>query len=289
MFIIATGYALARLHSCHLCLSSLILEEMRSVFIFDLQSFLLPDSVLQSIMNNISNPMKKITKYVDCQYIPELTHPNAIPQGTIYEMDGYWQAYLHFANYSNELRENIFVATQSVLEKVSKFFIELYQQKLGFLPQFSLENHQLFKSQLAQSHKTTWIGIHDRRSDFVALHFTSSDEYLFNAIEYYTTRYSNAHFIVASDDKSYSKKLFRDRSNIFFTPPSFSSGDDLITLSLCQHSIITAGTFGWWSAYLANGEVVHDTVYSIPCEKDEHYYPPWFKTDVDIILYKHTL
>jgi galactoside 2-L-fucosyltransferase 1/2 len=73
----------------------------------------------------------------------------------------------------------------------------------------------------------------------------SSDEYVFNALEYYTTRYPNAHFIVASDDKSYCETLFRDRTNIFLTPSSFSPGDDLITLSLCQHSIITGGTFGW--------------------------------------------
>jgi galactoside 2-L-fucosyltransferase 1/2 len=203
-------------------------------------------------------------------------------------MRGYWQSYLHFANYTNELREHIFVAKQSVLEKVAKFFLDLYQRKFTFIPQFSLENHQSLKKQLAQSNHTTWIGIHVRRFDFVQYKAASSDEYLFNAIEYYTRRYPNAHFLVASDDKSYCKKLFHDRSNIFLTPQSFSAGDDFITLSLCQHSIITGGTFGWWTTYLANGEVVHDTVYATTCEKDEYYYPSWFKTDLDIILDKHT-
>lgn len=289
MFIIATAYALARLHSCHLCLSSTILEEMKSAFVFDLQPFLLSRCTLQSMIRNISNPAKKITKDIGCQYLPELTRPNAISQGTIFELKGYWQTYLHFTNYRNELRENVFVATQPILEKVSTFFINLYQQNFNFIPQFSLENHQSFKRQLAQSNKTTWIGIHIRRSDFIDYKMASSDEYVFNALEHYTTRYPNAHFIVASDDKSYCENLFRDRRNIFLTPSSFSPGDDLITLSLCQHSIITGGTFGWWSAYLANGEVIHDTVYPTTCKKDEYYYPPWFKTVADIILYKHTL
>jgi hypothetical protein len=245
MFIIATAYALARLHSCHLCLSSTILEEMKSAFIFDLQPFLLSRCTLQSMIRNISKSAKRITKDIGCQYLPELTRPNAISQGTIFELKGYWQTYLHFTNYRNELRENVFTATQPVLEKVSTFFINLYQQNFNFIPQFSLENHQSFKRQLAQSNKTTWIGIHIRRSDFIDYKMASSDEYVFNALEYYTTRYPNAHFIVASDDKSYCETLFRDRTNIFLTPSSFSPGDDLITLSLCQHSIITGGTFGW--------------------------------------------
>jgi len=286
---IATAYALARLHSCHVCLSSSILKEMKSVFVFDLQPFLLSRCTLASMIRDISNPVKKITKHIGCQYLPELTHPDAISQGTIFELKGYWQTYLHFANYRSELRENIFAATQSVLEKVSTFFIKLYQQNFGFIPQFSLENHQSFKRQLSQSNKTTWIGIHIRRSDFIDNQVASSDEYLLNALKYYTTRYPNAHFIVASDDKSYCKNLFQNRSNIFLTPSSFTPGDDLITLSVCQHSIITGGTFGWWSAYLANGEVIYDTIYPTTCEKDEYYYPPWFKSDVDIILHKHTL
>jgi galactoside 2-L-fucosyltransferase 1/2 len=289
MFSIATAYALARRHSCHLYIAPLILEEVKSIFVFDFQSILLPYFQFNLIVQNKINPMKQIVKDIGCQYIPELISPNAISQGTIFELRGFWQSYLHFVNYRNELQSRIFAATQPVLEKISKFFIHLYQQNFGFKPAFSLENHQSFKKQLAQSNKTTWVGVHVRRSDFLDNGYASSDEYLLNAIEYYTKRYSNAHFIVASDDRSYCKNLFRNRPNIFFTPTSFSVGDDFITLSLCQHSIITGGTFGWWSAYLANGEVVHDTAYSTGCEKDEHYYPPWFRNDDDVIIYIHTL
>jgi hypothetical protein len=289
MFSIATAYALARLHSCHLYISPFILDEIKSIFVFDLSLILLSHPIYISILRNISNPMKRIVRDTGCQYFPELMRPNAISQGTLFEVQGYWQSYLHFINYRDELRERIYVATQPVLEKVSTFFIDLYQKTHGFKPQFSIEDHHSFKKQLTQSNQTTWIGIHIRRTDFVYYGYASSSEYVLNAIEYFTTRYPNAHFIVASDDKSYCKKLFHDRSNIFITPRSFSEGDDFVTLSLCQHSIITGGTFGWWSAYLASGEVVYDTTYPTGCEKDEHYYPPWFRTDDDIIIYKHTL
>lgn len=56
-------------------------------------------------------------------------------------------------------------------------------------------------------------------------------------------------------------------------------GDDLVALSLCEHSIITGGTFGWWAAYLAYGNVIHDKVYPSLCERREYYYPPWFFID----------
>jgi galactoside 2-L-fucosyltransferase 1/2 len=280
MFLVASVYGLARLHSCHIYIPPEIVQKLTPVFIFDLSPFLISTSTFNSIVNGTSKMMKHIIRSVVCDYIPELTRPNAISPGSIYGAQGYWQSYLHFAKYGNDLRERIFVPIKPVLKKVSKFFISLYQEKkLGLKPQFSLENYQSFKKQLAQSNRTTWIGIHVRRSDFVDHNHSSSDEYLFMAIEYYTSHYSNAHFIVASDDKLYCKNLFRNRSNIIVTPKSFSRGEDIATLSLCEHSIITGGTFGWWAAYLANGQVVHDKVYPSGCERREYYYPPWFLID----------
>ena len=288
MFIIASAYGLARLHLCHLYLTQEIINEMKGTFILDLSPLLIPSSTFDSLVNNTSKSMKTVTKYVVCQYVHELTRPNAISQGTIFELKGFWQSYLHFARYGDEFRSRIFVASQPILKKVSKFFTDLYQQNFGLKPEFVFENHQLFKKQLAESNEATWIGIHIRRSDFVSLKFASSDEYIFTAITYYTSHYPNAYFIVASDDKSYCQNLFRNRPNIFITPTSFSVGDDFITLSLCQHSVITGGTFGWWIGYLANGQVIHDKVYPSGCEKREQYYPPWFLIDGNVRAHKNS-
>jgi galactoside 2-L-fucosyltransferase 1/2 len=225
---------------------------------------------------NKSNITTRISKYIGCQYVIELTRPNAISKGQLFELIGYWQSYLHFIKYANELRQDIFIGIRPILEKISHFFLDIYQQKFHFKPQFSFDDHQIFKRQLIHLNQTVWIGIHIRRTDFVDVQYSSSDQYLFTAINYFTELYSNAYFIVASDDKSYCRNLFRNRSNIFMTPDSFSISEDLIILSLCEHSIITGGTFGWWAAFLANGQVVHDTIYPSGCEKREHYYPPWF-------------
>ena len=48
-----------------------------------------------------------------------------------------------------------------------------------------------------------------------------------------------------------------------------------MALSLCHHSIVTGGTFGFWTAYLAGGEVIHDIKYQSGCSRSD-YYPPWF-------------
>lgn len=288
LFRIASAYGLARLHSCHLYIIQNITNEMKSIFTLDLSPLLISSSTYNSTFNNISKPINKTMMDISCQYIPELTRPNAISEGSIFELRGFWQSYLHFAKYGDELRERIFVPKQSILEKVSIFFIDLYKQKLGFKPKFSFESHQTFKKQLTNSNRITWIGVHVRRKDFFYNNYHSSDEYLLTAIRYYSAHYSNTYFIVAGDDKPYCKNLFRNRSNIFVTPRSFSPGDDLITLSLCEHSIITGGTFGWWAAYLANGEVLHDKVYPSDCERREYYYPPWFLIDGNVRAHKNT-
>ncbi|CAF3757878.1 unnamed protein product [Rotaria socialis] len=276
MFMVASAYGLARLHSCHLYFTPAITDEMKLIFIFDLSHFLISTTTFNSIMHSLPKQMTKESRSITCQYIPELMRPNAISSGRLFELQGYWQSYLHFHTYRDELQNRLFVARRLVIERVSKFFINIYRRKFKFKPHFSLDNHQLFKNQLAQSKWITWIGIHVRRADFLLTNYSSSDEYLLSSIEYYKKRYSNAHFIVASDDKRYCRNLFRHRPNIFVTPVSFSNGDDLIALSLCQHSIVTGGTFGWWTGYLASGEVIHDKAYPSGCERDEYYYPSWF-------------
>ncbi|CAF4495757.1 unnamed protein product [Rotaria socialis] len=288
MFMVASAYGLARLHSCHLYFTPVIIDEINAVFIFDLSSLLISTTKFNSIINSTAKTLNRIIKSVGCQYILELTRPNAISPGNIFELQGYWQSYLHFLKYSDELRNHIFVARQPIIEKVSKLFIDIYQQQFKFSPHFSFDNQQLFKKQLVQSNWTTWIGIHIRRSDFLGENYSSSDEYIFSAVEYYKQHYSNPYFIVASDDKKYCKNLFRNKKNIFLTPESFSVGDDLTALSLCEHSIITGGTFGWWAAYLANGQVIHDKVYPSGCGRREYYYPSWFMIDGYVRAYKNS-
>ena len=150
MLFIASAYGLAQLHSCYLYLSPQLIKEMKPLFTFNLLLFLISLTTFNSTVYNNSKSMTTKNKYVICNYIVELTRPNALSPGSILELRGFWQSYLHFAKYSNDIRGRLFAREVSVLEKVSKFFVGIYQQKFNFKPQFSIEDHQSFKNQLTQ-------------------------------------------------------------------------------------------------------------------------------------------
>ena len=279
MFMIATAYGFARLHTWHLYVATTIVTKTNTSFLLDLSPLLISTELFTSIVSDTSQSINQTTADADCEYRHEMTRPNAIRAGSILTLRGYWQSYLHFAKYAADFRQRIFVPTELVLRSVSQFFARIYRQKFADKTELSSDDYHMLKRQLAQSIDATWIGIHVRRTDFAKMSYASSDTYLFNAIAHFTELYPDAHFVVASDDKSYCKSLFRDLSNVFVAPKSFSVGDDMAALILCEHSIITGGTFGWWAAFLANGEVMHDREYPSGCPSREYYYPPWFLLD----------
>jgi len=67
-------------------------------------------------------------------------------------------------------------------------------------------------------------------------------------------------FVVVSNDIPWCRRIiaarWRDRRQVVF----ISTEDiavDLAVLSLCNHSIVTSGTYGWWAAWLVNGTTVY--------------------------------
>lgn len=87
----------------------------------------------------------------------------------------------------------------------------------------------------------------------------SSDLYIWAAMAYFAQKYPSALFIIATDDRSYCQK------------------------TLCDHLIITVGTFGWWTAFLLynqQGEMITDAnedhgPIDVSCSS-ENYFPPSF-------------
>lgn len=276
MFIIASAYGLSRLHACHLSISSSLIKAMKKTFVLNFSPYFISATALQDMLKDTSKLLTKIDKYVVCQYYPELVKPNAICKGCVFELKGYWQSYLHFVKYSEDLREHVFLPVWSIVNKVSKYYDELCWENFRVTANLPKNNYIELKKKLMQINDTKWIGVHVRRTDFVELRYSSSDQYLFAAFNYFTDLYSNVRFIVASDDKQYCQDLFKNRSDVFITPLSFSEGEDLVALSLCEYSIITAGSYGWWSSYLTNGHALHDGNYPSGCLKREQYWPPWF-------------
>lgn len=98
------------------------------------------------------------------------------------------------------------------------------------------------------------------------------DEYFQRAVQYFTSRYSNAVFLAVSDDREWAEKNL-EKHGINLVQSSPGEEFDLALLALCNHTIMTYGTYGFWGGYLSGGEVVYFDDFLKPGTKQvEEYY-----------------
>ncbi|CAF1085416.1 unnamed protein product [Adineta steineri] len=270
MFMYASAYGLARTQNCRLYVAPPILTELSANF-----QMIPIDSKMYLSDEDYSKLYNIEIKSTTCTFQHELLRPNAFKN---IELGGYWQSYLHFDAFREEIRE-IFTGRKDTLERVANYFNYITQP---FCPT-CLPLPNTTQKELRQAFRTryniTWVGIHIRRLDFHGIGYASDTNYIYRAMTYFRRRYHDqrVRFLMASDDKTYCHEVFgKNRfKKVFILPHDFSQADDLIALTLCHHSIVTGGTYGFWSAYLAGGDVLHDIKYQAVCARAD-YYPPWF-------------
>ena len=271
MFMFASAYGLARAHHCHLYVSETIRAELGSYF----QMHTIDSSIW--LTEREFNLLKNIEiKDTVCSFFPDLMKVNGFQY---IELHGYWQSYLHFDGYREEIRE-IFTARNETLVRLAKYFTELIQQFCSLCSPLPHRTHEELRQALRTRFNIVWISIHIRRTDIISHGCASDEQYIYSAMQFYRRRYyqENIRFLVASDDRPYCRQILAHENysgQVFILPNDFSPIDDLIALSLCHHSIVTVGTFGFWTGYLAGGTVVHDVKCREDCLQVE-YYPPWF-------------
>ncbi len=249
LFEFATAYGLSLEHSCRLYIGPNMIKELTQYFEINL-----PDLLTESELNR-TFPVERI--YNHCTYFPQLLQPNTSQH---IELVGYWQAQKHFLNQADQIRKQLRFK-ETVLNPVKSFI------------QTTIKNTT-----------KNLVGIHIRRGDFVGGRKISSDQFTFDAMGYFTRKSNSTNFILVSDDKPYIRNVFGKRNDTFFTPDSFGAAEDMALLTLCDHLILTVGTFGWWGGYLLQnrtGEVLTDskpdhTPLDVDCEPSI-FYPPWFK------------
>ena len=181
---------------------------------------------------------------------------------------GYYRIWGYFGNITNNVRKSLTIQSR-FLDKARTFL------------------------RLNTPRNRTLIGIHVRRGDFLRDKLqefgkaVASKKYIRTAMKYFEKRYNDSFFVVVSDDKRWCK------TNLTGTDVVVSQSNeaivDLAIMTLCHHTIITSGTFGWWGAWLAGGEVVYWTGFPKPGSQNEkeilfkgEYYPPqWIGIDSD--------
>jgi galactoside 2-L-fucosyltransferase 1/2 len=272
MFSFASAYGLARAHNCRLFVSSRSSLDLFGNFqmkTINRTTWLTEDEVKQ---------LKDIRlEETVCTYKPELFRPGAFQN---LELIGYWQSYLYFDAYREEIRQ-IFTAKSQTLTKTADFLTEMLKIECPFCPLLPNNSHEELREAFRTRYNITWIGIHVRLTDFTRLHYSSDENYIRLSMRYYRRRFypNRVRFLLGSDDKTRCRIMFAseiEQRSIFVLPyQEYPDGDDLLALTLCHHSIATGGTYSFWSAYLTGGQVIHDIRYQAACSRSD-YYPSWF-------------
>jgi hypothetical protein len=147
--------------------------------------------------------------------------------------EGYWQSSLYFDDYREQLRKNLLV------KKTDKISISNY------------------KKRILESKNSVAIGMRFYEETMSASqhHMVKDDTYYCNAIELLEKRVSRPKYFVFSTDIKRAKKIIDscgDKDVVYIDPirAKDNAKYDLYLMSLCDHFIISNGTFYWWAAYL---------------------------------------
>ena len=245
---------------------------------FDLvKTFDLNIAVVTNITDfmNGSKPLRQIGA---AKYDPGTEHLRSVGYNEAnVTLHGFFQSWKFFRSYQDRIRE-VMRFPNDTLSKAVSFFE-------SFLPNVTFKDGLIPK---VSSPGVTLIGIHVRRDDIVESHF-STFGYTFpeitffkKAMAYFSEKTHSAHFVVCSDDITWCKSnLTGLHPNITFSENNFLTVD-LAMLSMCEHVIMTTGTFSWWAAWMANGTTIYyenwpnpGTVLYNQIIKEDFFMPHW--------------
>ena len=129
----------------------------------------------------------------------------------------------------------------------------------------------------------TLVGIQIRRGDKSRKGSSwriADKSYFYHAMDYFRSKFDKVYFVIVSEDKKWAMR------NIIAKDIIYSKARDdlleLILLTLCDHTIMSVGTYSWWAAYLAGGEVVYYPNHTVPhtgvarfFNESQYFLPQW--------------
>lgn len=151
-------------------------------------------------------------------------------------IDGYFQSWKYFENAAH-LIKSAFTIKSKYLEKAEQF--------LNSSSQAGYDN----------------VCIHVRRGDMIATSslrkgYSVADlHFLNNSMNFYRKNLTKVQFIIVSDGMSWCKQHITGNDVIY--SPFLDLASDMALMTLCDHVIVTSGTFGWWGAWLSGGTTVY--------------------------------
>ena len=183
----------------------------------------------------------------------------------------YLQSWKYFSDYEDEIREQ-FVFMEDVQKKARNLL------------------HSLTKP-FASANLTT-VAVHIRRGDYknqnnVKYGYTlATGEYLSRAFKYFRDRYQPIVFIVFTNPNVEDLKWCKyhvNGSDVVFVPEN-PREVDMCAISMCNHTVMTVGSFGWWGSFLAKGTTIYFSDVArnnsnlrkdFSVDMSDYFYPGW--------------
>lgn len=173
------------------------------------------------------NPITNIQNTADTFTEPKFSYSEIKinKESSITNISGYFQSFKYFAKYEDSIRSD-FVFKKEILQKCSSFIEKIKTKPL--------------------------IAIHVRRSDYVnsRAHITLNKKFCENALS--KTGLKTFQLIYFSDEIEWCKNNLPRYEDTIYS--EHTDIEDLCLMTLCDHYILSASTFGWWGAWLSTNK-----------------------------------
>ena len=221
-------------------------------------------------------PSFPLLRYFDIPYVTDLNISGTVRLGEAksggysksvehinssnnYSVDGYFQSWKYFNNIRDTIKKSLKIK-QTYFDEAAQFM------KRTNIPVYSK------------------VCVHVRRGDIYSKFAVKQGysvgglDFIIRAMNYFRLNFFPVQFIAVSEDKDWCR-LHLNRNDTVLSPFHLTPVDFAI-LTLCDHVIITAGTFGWWGGWFSSGTVVYYRDFPLPNSwlttqvNREDYYPP---------------
>lgn len=147
-------------------------------------------------------------------------------------LDGYWQSYKYFEDYSDIIRKDF-------------TFKKPFEEKINLLKK--------------EIEGTESVCLHVRKGDYVgnSFHYILSPEYYYEALKVILENVAVDKIYVFSDDVDWCQAHLKFNLPIVFVSRDYAGYKDSGHLALmmsCKNFIIANSSFSWWAAWLASNE-----------------------------------
>ncbi len=110
--------------------------------------------------------------------------------------------------------------------------------------------------------------------------------YFVKAAKAFRENFRHPVFVVTSDAMAWCKHNFRELDDFVFSELS-TARDDMALLRVCNHTVMSVGTYSWWAAWLTGGTAVYYKDHVVPGSNaaakfrhEDYFLPLWIPMSI---------